>query len=227
MKAFVITVKGNKESEEAAAECIRSSDRVNDFTIKKFDAYTKDETRTYGLKWNYPWEQKIVDFKSGLLLQPYPTVIREKRIGCFLSHWKLWTECFNLNEPFLILEHDAVFLKRLDFEKVVKETPYDITGINNPLGATRLSSDFYRTIMMTNEEYQRAPEIDHLSIPQGLAGNSAYIIKPKGAEHMIELVHEYGAWPNDAIMCRQLVPSLGVTKTFYTQVQGRKSTTTL
>ena len=44
---------------------------------------------------------------------------------------------------------------------------------------------------------------------------------------MIQLVKEYGLWPNDAIMCRQLVPKLNVTTEFYTRCQNLKSTTTL
>jgi GR25 family glycosyltransferase involved in LPS biosynthesis len=63
-------------------------------------------------------------------------------------------------------------------------------------------------------------------VPQGLAGNSAYIIKPKGAEELIMAVEKYGAWPNDAIMCKQLIPNMGVTRRFYTKVQGLPSTTT-
>ena len=37
---------------------------------------------------------------------------------------------------------------------------------------------------------------------------------------MINLVNEHGAWPNDAIMCRQLVPKLGVTKNIILQHKG-------
>ena len=44
---------------------------------------------------------------------------------------------------------------------------------------------------------------------------------------MLNLVKEHGLWPNDALMCRQLVPKLSVTKKFYTQIQGTRSTTTL
>jgi GR25 family glycosyltransferase involved in LPS biosynthesis len=69
--------------------------------------------------------------------------------------------------------------------------------------------------------------IDEEHIPQGIAGNSAYIMKPSGAKKMLDLVAQFGLWPNDAIMCRQLVPTLGVTKTFFTGVQGLPSTTTL
>ena len=75
--------------------------------------------------------------------------------------------------------------------------------------------------------FQRAPTIDDITVPQGLAGNSAYIIKPQGAKHMLNLVKEYGLWPNDALMCKQLVPNLYVTRKFFTTVQHTRSTTTL
>jgi len=44
---------------------------------------------------------------------------------------------------------------------------------------------------------------------------------------MLELVDEHGLWPNDAIMCRQLVPNLMVTRKFFTSIQNLRSTTTL
>ena len=69
--------------------------------------------------------------------------------------------------------------------------------------------------------------IDEGHVPQGLAGNSAYIMKPSGAKKMLDLVAQFGLWPNDAIMCRQLIPTLGVSKTSFTGVQGLPSTTTL
>ena len=62
-------------------------------------------------------------------------------------------------------------------------------------------------------------------MPQGLAGNSAYIIKPAGAKSILDAAREHGLWPNDALMCKQIISNLGVTKTYYTRVQGLPSTT--
>ena len=76
-------------------------------------------------------------------------------------------------------------------------------------------------------EIQPVPRIDKKEIAQGLAGNSAYIITPKAAGKVIQDVDTYGAWPNDAILCYQINPYLRVTKTYYTAVQGLRSTTTL
>ena len=100
-----------------------------------------------------------------------------------------------------------------------------IYGINNPIGATRKAREFKELVSKSNKEVTYVPWIDDMSVPQGLAGNSAYIITPEGAKKMLQLVDEFGLWPNDAIMCRQLVPQLGVTTKFYTTVQGTPSTT--
>lgn len=37
----------------------------------------------------------------------------------------------------------------------------------------------------------------------------------------------YSLWPNDAIMCKQLIPDLYVTLKFFTTIQNLKSTTTV
>ena len=43
---------------------------------------------------------------------------------------------------------------------------------------------------------------------------------------MLKLVKDFGLWPNDALMCRQLVKGLGVSRKFYTTTQKLRSTTT-
>lgn len=229
MKAFVITIPNHEVSQNAADVCIESSKTVgNHFDIEKFDAVTPPEVNkwltSYRIQWNYPWEGEVFDFKTGLKKTAYPTVNKDARIACALSHYALWRECLLGNETLLILEHDAKFIKKLDFPEI-ERSKYHIVGINNPLFATRKSQLFKKIIDESNRTIIPAPTIDSYEIPQGIAGNSAYVIKPKGAEIMMRLVDDHGLWPNDALMCRQLIPMLGVTKTFYTEVQGTPSTT--
>ena len=104
---------------------------------------------------------------------------------------------------------------------------FNIVGINNPIGATRKSREFHNSIIHREDAVQNVPMIDGWNIPQGLAGNSAYIINPQGAKDLIDKVNEIGAWPNDALMCYQNIKKMGVSKQYYTQVQGLPSTTTL
>lgn len=230
MKAYAIVIKNHQVSEDAFKELTNSSEAVgNDFKIERFEAATPKTImplmKEHKLSWNYPWVGKETCLRTGLLKSAYKTDNPKARIACAVSHYLLWKACKKANKPFMILEHDARFVEKIDFD--VNDTNMFIVGINNPLGATRRSRDYYTTIVNNNKWVQPVPKIDHFDIPQGLAGNSAYIIKPKGAEIMLDLVKEHGLWPNDALMCRQLVSKLGVTKKFYTQVQGTRSTTTL
>lgn len=232
MKAFIITLKDNKTSETAAKICFDSSKDVgNTFPIQYFQAVDKEHAEE-GLKkldneWTYPIRGSRIDEKTGLHLSAYRTADIRKRIGCALSHYKLWQMCHDWNNPILVLEHDARFVRRLDLENVVEESEgFDILGINNPLKATRKASLFHDIVTKNPARYQDIPWVDEEQVPQGLAGNSAYIMKPEGAEQMLSLVDEHGFWPNDALMCKQLVSGLGVTRTFYTHVQMLRSTTT-
>jgi len=109
MKAKIITLKGHSGSELNAATCIKSSKKLhNAFDIETFDAITPEQVphimNSNMIQWTYPLEGVRNDFGTGLKLTAYPTEVPEKRIACFLSHWTLWKEVIETNEPMLILE---------------------------------------------------------------------------------------------------------------------------
>ena len=229
MKAYAITIRGNLVSEAGYKQLVESSRAVgNKFNINRFEAITPDYVdmtlKSQKIKWNYPWVGKEIDIASGLTKSAYLTKNPKARVACALSHYLLWKTCVKLDEPVLVLEHDAVFTQAIDFD--INDGGMFIVGINNPLGATRKARDYYNTIINNPNPIQPVPSIDTHDVPQGLAGNSAYILKPIGAQKMLDTVKQYGLWPNDAIMCKQLLPRLGVTKKFYTTIQGLQSTTT-
>lgn len=233
MKAFVITLDSNTTSEAGSMECIRSSHAVgNDFVVTPYRAIrSKDAMAALnqeGIKWTYPWSQPKLDFASGLKLSPYNTRDKGKRVGCFMSHYNLWKMAADSTDPILVLEHDALFTKQLEYDTIL-DNNYGVIGINDPRGATRKSTVYHTMIGESRWPVQPVPRIDDVMIPQGLAGNSAYIIKPWAAKHVINKVKEIGAWPNDALLCYQIfgIAFLGVTKKYYTKVQGLPSTTTL
>ena len=232
MKAFAIVVPDNKTSMAGFQELNDSYDKYghND-GLQMHEAISVDKVEMIaagnGLNWNYPWEGKVSDLKSGLIKSAYTTADPRKRISCFVSHWYLWQKCVKLDEMILILEHDSRFIKKLPADSTFARADFDIIGINDPSMATRKSKLYHDMILERVDFFQCVPRIDEFNIPQGLAGNSAYVIKPAGAKLMLELSQEYGMWPNDALMCYQLVPKLGVTRNFYTRIQGLRSTTTL
>ena len=225
LEAYCIRIQDNQISIRGLAKLVQSSlIAQNDFTIKDFDATTPNNIPSF-LNWTWPWDGEERCLRSGLIKKAYPTVDPRKRVACFYSHYQLWELARDKNKPILVLEHDAVFIKKLDLS--ILDKPYDIIGINSPRGATRKAKEFDR-IVQSNKSgtVVPTPRIDDPLIPQGIAGNSAYIVKPAGAKALISKVKELGAWPNDALMCYQNIKRLGVSTTYYTQVQGLPSTTT-
>ena len=125
-----------------------------------------------------------------------------------VSHFRLWTECFEKKEPIVVLEHDAFFMKKLDYQYLL-DSKYDIIGINNPLGATRRAQEFHDIIQKNKKEIQPVPTIDEFNIPQG-TGRKLSIYNQTICElrKLIELVFKSWLWPNDALMCKQLVDKI-------------------
>jgi len=212
-----------------------SSYRVgNDFRPEIFEATiaenAEDHLSKLLLEWNYPWEGVVTDLKTGLKKSAYPTQNRLNRIACAISHYRLWAVCVKTDKPMLIMEHDAIFIQKFRYDNLLEDKHYNIIGINNPIGNTRKSHEFHKILQQSvdreNTGIVPVPTIDNFDIPQGLAGNSAYIIKPKGARMCIKAASEHGLWPNDALMCKQLIPHMGVTKAYYTNTQRVVSTTT-
>ena len=105
-------------------------------------------------------------------------------------------------------------------------------GIDVDFGEeTEEENEFFEIIQEETDElpeikHFEAPWIDKEEIPQGLPGNSAYIITPAAARQLIDMTNQIGIWPNDALMCKQLLPDiLWSAYPYYTKVQGNKSTT--
>ena len=55
------------------------------------------------------------------------TKLTKGEVGCFLSHWKLWEKCIELNEPILVLEDDAVITDKFSYDELyrMKREGYD------------------------------------------------------------------------------------------------------
>lgn len=225
MKAYIITLP-QKVSIECANKCKKSAN----FDIRTFDAITPATLLDLPYKWTYPWIESEQRWEREMYLTAYKTRDRKKRIACFMSHYSLWKKCAESNEVTMILEHDAEFIRLFDYKKIKDLFTGDILGLNDPTRATRKYKVFDNNIKKQYNGHEivvDTPWIDDKQVPQGLAGNSAYIIKPTGAKKLLDLVDKLGMWPNDAIMCKQLMPdSLQCIYPYYTKVQGIMSTTT-
>lgn len=253
MDAYIITLMNHHNSTVSARRVIQSIENtrsnIQPYIFPAVTPATLEETKNrYFSKdylghaeYTYPTKEERFDIRTGLKLKPYPTKDIRKRISCFMSHYSLWVKCYNSGQTIMILEQDSLFTRGFHYDKIKERFKKGtVLGLNDPRGATRKSGNFHQKLVNTYDERNAklknksyvevmlTPWIDDQSIPQGIAGNSAYIIKPEGAAKLISLTAENGIWPNDAIMCRQLMPQdLYVCYPYFTKVQGTESTTSL
>jgi GR25 family glycosyltransferase involved in LPS biosynthesis len=151
-------------------------------------------------------------------------------VACSLSHMHLWNKCVEMNEPIMILEHDAVFTRKFRLGKLLDAIEDgDIVMINDPRGATRRGTVYHENIIRWDKGLNTIDGVNTAdeNVPDGLAGNSAYIITPAAAKKASELQSSIGIWPNDALLCKQLFPrNLKSYYPYITRVEQKKSTTT-
>ena len=173
----------------------------------------------HGLKWTWAKGNTAPSNcpLTGLMQHPYGKLA--PKIGCSMSHYLLWERCVITDEPILILEHDAVFLRTLpdiDFKGICQ--------INDPLGATPHGLRWHNEMVKRGPGvFQKTKVMSGLQ-PDGLAGNSAYLIKPFAAASLMATFKRLGVWPNDATMCIQLFPYLQELYPFVTRVEQTIST---
>ena len=236
MDAYIINMPDNVQSRVGTNGLIMSmakhAPRVNPILEK---AVTPTDLRfdQYKDLWNYPWGFKELDRETDLLKTPYKTSNPSAHVCCSISHYLLWKKAAQLMQPIMVLEHDALFTCKFNlYGHDVQD--WDVVGINDPRGNTRKSGVYHQGVQDLADKQMRINQVvvvpwvsyGRRDIPQGLAGNSAYIITPSGGRRLVKLVEQYGLWPNDALMCKQLMDDLGQTHTYYTTTQHLESTTT-
>lgn len=220
MQAWVITLRGHPYSEACSLRCRESTD----IDVQVFDAVPASEAvsvmQQHGLKWTWANHNTSVTHcpQTGLRQHPYGRL--EPKIGCSMSHYLLWLQCAEGDESYLILEHDAVFVR--PWQPVEY---YGICQVNDPRGATPHGNWWSDCMAERGPGVWPKTRIEYGNgRPDGLAGNSAYLLKPWAAADLVAAVQTYGVWPNDAIMCRQLFPYLEELYPFLTQVAQTVST---
>jgi len=228
MKAFVITLFNDKYSVQSAENTIKTARQMNDdLHIEMVRAVTPKQIGDYTYSYPLMGETKTYE---GMTLTGYATTETDKKIACSLSHMHLWEKCVEMDEPIMILEHDAVFTRKFKLGKLMNAIEDgDIVMVNDPRGATRRGQLYHDNIIRWDYGLNDIDGVNGTAenVPDGLAGNSAYIITPSAAKKATELQKSIGIWPNDALLCKQLFPRQ--LKSYYpyiTKVVQKKSTTT-
>ena len=118
---YIISIQGNKVSEQLTQQCLASCEKVGQPNVNVFPAFdatgskVKVQQHDLGLPVGELGSIKVPEFLQG---QAFLNFLRLKRcdllmtqIACFLSHYSLWCMCLDKDRPIVILEHDAVMVK--------------------------------------------------------------------------------------------------------------------
>lgn len=170
---------------------------------------------TSNLEYTYPMLHEGRERITGLyLMPPAPHEDVRFRIACMISHMRLWQKCIDLDEPIVVLEHDAIFTRKFKKEYILDDKNFlgGVCGLNTPIRATREDKHYKIMLDELGEGIHTVPSILHpdgvvdgKEIPSGLAGNSAYLITPMAAKALLKKTKKVGMWPNDVVMCKQLM----------------------
>jgi GR25 family glycosyltransferase involved in LPS biosynthesis len=119
----------------------------------------KETLKDYNIKINTAYKKSIRAFE------------RVGTVGCFLSHYKLWQKCIELNQPICILEHDVTIhapFPKIDFDEVYK--------------------------------FCIGPKAKPIYIGEWWASGAGYCITTTGAQKLISFTNNFGAMPADVML---------------------------
>ena len=155
MKSFVITIKDNPRSVESAKRCIESGKKVG-CAIRMFDAITpKDNPMRL-------FENEGLNFRD--IDEKYSRTMN--CAAAFFSHYSLWKKCVQMNETFVIFEHDAVLQDK------VPTVPFKyVMNIGHPSYGKFNTPSMFGVNPLTSKRY--------------FPGEHAYMVTPQGAKKLV------------------------------------------
>jgi len=228
LKAWVITIPDHDYSQRSSDACRATADK-HGVAVEVFPAVTPEtvdaEMSLHKLTWT--WANNNLSRSTcavtGLEHFPYRTGDLRRKMACAMSHYLLWLACAEQDDDYLILEHDARFVRAMpDIEF------HGACQINDPRRAGYRGawhSEFMTQRGTLGAQPLTAKRAAGSRIPDGFSGHSAYVVKPWAAQEFVNAYHRLGMWPNDATVCLQLFPWLEEYYPFVTVVDQQQSTT--
>lgn len=105
--AYIITVQDNEASQLRSKRCQESCNSVG-MSAKIWHAY--DGTKVGDIK--EPDSLKDDSFMSMIKVTDH--YLTRGEVACALSHISLWAHCVKIDRPLVILEHDAIVVKKIE-----------------------------------------------------------------------------------------------------------------
>ena len=156
---------------------------------------TADLSESEYEKWANDWQRKL----------------RRTEVACFLSHFGIWQRIAKSNQPYLVLEDDAVLSQDLP-NVLAAITALEHLPFEHLSFETRGRKKLYDKECINLTESVR---LHPLYIDK--SGAAAYLLTPKGAQVLLDTVEKSGAGLADALLCHtkrlnssQTMPALAI-----------------
>lgn len=162
-RTFVIALKDHAISEEQLQDCLRSAS-MYDWHIEVF--WGVNGLTLSNNAWNNIGVNPLLN---------KPTMQQKGTQGCFFSHWNLWQKCIELNEPIVILEHDAIIQRKWE-SLLIK----DIVKLHAQYKPKKIRYDEHTGNWSTS--------------------GHAYCMTPQAAQSLIKFSKKVGGIPVDILM---------------------------
>ena len=134
-------------------------------------------------------------------------------IGCLASHYELWHECAQGDEPFMILEQDAVVLR--DPEEILGDID-SVCHLDAYLPFENIKTGFDHSELYNENVQIYAPGVKRYPKNKFYKNNAitgsvfrgayGYIMTPKGAKRVLDFISKRGAFPADRCLCEAAAP---------------------
>lgn len=144
-------------------------------------------------------------------------------IGCLTSHYILWDICANQDQPFLIMEQDAVVVRDpieiLDSIESICHLDAYLPFENQNKDPDYKHIDHYNANIEKYEPgvhmYPRNRFYESRNITGSVfRGAYGYIITPKGAREVLSFIKKHGAFQADACLCQRASPIQRANSTY-------------
>ena len=183
-RKFIITLTNLPQSVRVAERCIESAKRCGEHHgLEIAPAVDKFKAMDFFLRHNFTWYH--TDYNVARAKDPLP------EMGCFASHYLVWKRCIELEEPIIVLEHDAIFRR--------------------PIPPLR----FKHIILLSKPSYMiggyeldkiRQPHLREIFYPMHvLAAAHCYAITPAAARILVKAAHRELIVPADSFICKDRV----------------------
>lgn len=193
MKVYIVTLMENSHSKCMAQLTLDSAIYNSGYQPEIFPAFDGNTGA------------QLLNNNNIKLRQGYPEH-RPGAIGCIASHIALWNVCVQADEPIIVAEHDALFLRDWDNPNFLDVLHLNCYGsyVRAHAWAEAATNDRYASIQ-TNSVYRMGFEPFDFPGSVSMSTTFGYAIKPHAAQKLLQSAFRDGYCFADRFMAEPLI----------------------